>query len=71
MKDLQIEDCTYDNSFPANIEWGFPVVVQIPESGQGVALYTCKVNGTQTQCFLPAEFNEIYTNDMYIFDNVP
>ena len=67
MRDLQISDCVYENNFPANIEWSFPVVVQITERGQGVVLYTCKSRGTQQQCFLPLHFSNKYTNDMYIF----
>ena len=67
MRDLERTDCTYENHFPANIEWGFPVVVQIREHGQGVVLYTCKIRGTQQQCFLPSGFSSKYTNDIYIF----
>lgn len=67
MRDLQKSDCVYENNFPANIEWGLPVVVQITESRQGVVLYTCKLRGTQSQCFLPLNLCEKYTNDLYIF----
>lgn len=67
-QDLQIGDCTYANSFPANIEWGFPVVVQIPQTGQGVVLYTCKASGNQANSYLPMLFSERYTNDIYIFN---
>ena len=67
MKDLKASDCTYDNSFPANIEWSKAVVVQIPSSGQGVVLYTCKIKGRQASCYLPLDFKDKYTNDMYLF----
>ncbi len=65
--DLQIDDCIYANGFPANIEYGLPFVVQIPERDQGVVLYTCKITGKQTRCYLPTELNIKYTNDMYVF----
>ena len=68
MKDLQIDDCTYANGFPANIEWGFPVVVQIPQAGQGVVLYTCNISGKQASSYLPMSFSDRYTNDIYIFN---
>jgi hypothetical protein len=67
MRDLQWEDINYANSFPANICTNSCVVVQIPEQGQGVVLYTCKVRGTQAKCYLPLEFAERYTNDIYVF----
>ncbi len=67
MRDLQVSDCTYANNFPANICWNSCVVVQIPEEGQGVVLYTCKARGTQTQSYLPLSFRKRYTNDIYVF----
>ena len=68
MRDLQIEDCTYANCFPANIEWGFTVVVQIPPACQGIVLYTCNVSGNQAGAYLPMDFSSRYTNDLYIFN---
>lgn len=68
MRDLQCEDINYANGFPANICNNSCVVVQIPEQGQGVVLYTCKVRGTQARCYLPLEFAERYTNNIYVFD---
>jgi hypothetical protein len=68
--DLKKTDCTYDNSFPANINWDNPVVVQICEREQGVVLYTCKIKNTQTRCFLPSDFADKYTNRIYVFIGV-
>ena len=68
--DLKKTDCTYDNSFPANINWDNPVVVQISEREQGVVLYTCKIRNTQTRCFLPNDFADKYTNRIYVFVGV-
>ena len=68
MRDLQREDMTYDNGFPANLCMGSCIVVQIPEQEQGVVLYTCKTTGRQARCYLPLEFRHRYTNDIYVFD---
>ncbi len=68
MRDLERKDCTYENNFPANIEWRYTVVVQISEHGQSVVLYTGKMKGTQQKCFLPLDFSEKYINGLYIFD---
>jgi hypothetical protein len=68
MRDLERSDCTYNNSFPANIDWRNTVVVQIAAHGQGVVLYTCNLRGSQQQCFLPMNFAEMYISRLYIFD---
>ena len=68
MHDLQRNDCINEGSFPANIDWNFRIVVQIREQGQGIVLYKCKIKGTQQQCFLPLEFRDRYTNNIYVFD---
>jgi len=34
MCDLEQADCTYANNFPANIDWRYTVVVEIPDHGQ-------------------------------------
>ena len=65
--DLQRCDINYSNSFPANICTNSCIVVQIPEKGQGVVLYTCRIYGTQQRCFLPSDFAKKYTNDIYVF----
>ena len=67
MKDLARADITYENHFPANICKESCFVVQIPESGQGVVLYTCSKSGKQTNAYLPMSFNQKYTNDIYVF----
>ena len=68
MKDLQFEDCTYDNDFPGNLDLNCLVVVQIPETGQGVVLYRCSRRGNQTSCYLPLNFASRYTNKIYLFN---
>lgn len=67
MRDLQWPDITYSNSFPANICRNSCVVVQIPQNGQGVVLYTCAITGEMSRSYLPINFNNRYTNDIYVF----
>jgi hypothetical protein len=66
-RDIQMDDITYANGFPANICMSSCIVVQITSHTQSVVLYTCKARGTPTRSYLGKEFGEIYTNDIHIF----
>ena len=51
--------------FPANIEHGQRVIVQItPRTMQSVILYTSK-SGGQNRCYLPFEFDKKYFEGLF------
>ncbi len=64
---IEMKDLKYVYGFPANIDKEHPVVVQIMSGDrQGIILYRCSIEGTQTRSFLPTSLNEMYVEDLYI-----
>jgi hypothetical protein len=67
VRELQISDCVYANGFPDNICWIAGVVVQIPETGQGIVIYTSMNTGKQSRGYLPVSVSKNLIKDIYIF----
>lgn len=65
---LRKSDCSYENGFPANIDWDYPVVVQLLGNKQGVVLYECGHTGKHSRCYLPLELGDRFASQLRIFD---
>ena len=56
-RNISIEDVTYDNHFPGDIDRSKYIIVQITENPiQSIVLYTSSSTGKDTRCYLPLDF---------------
>lgn len=68
MKTFNRSDIEYKHGFPANIDHGKPVVVQVTPNTQSIILYTCSVTGNSTRCYLSESIGNIFNEGIYIFN---
>jgi len=67
---LTKSDVIMDEAFQLNVDTEETIVVQIPEQGQGVVLYTLLYSGECAQCFLPLDLKKRYECGLSIFEGV-